>query len=82
MAHVLIPGLLAAQADGQSRFEVDAETLGDALRALPIADLLFDERGELRALVNPFVDKQLQRNLATPIAADSQIRIVAAIAGG
>ena len=82
MAHVLIPGLLAAQAGGQNRFEVDAATLGDALRALPVADLLFDERGALRPLVNPFVDKQLERDLATPVGADTQVRVVAAIAGG
>ena len=82
MAVVLIPSLLATQAGGQNRFEVDAATLGDALRALPVADLLVDERGELRALVNPFVDKELQRDLATPVEAGSQIRIVAAIAGG
>jgi hypothetical protein len=82
VAVVLIPSLLATQAGGQNRFEVDAATLGEALRALPIADLLFDERGELRSLVNPFVDKQLQRDLTAPVAADSQIRIVAAIAGG
>ena len=82
MAVVLIPSLLATQAGGQNRFEVDAATLGDALRALPVADLLFDERGALRSLVNPFVDKRLQRDLATPLTADAQIRVVAAIAGG
>ena len=82
MVLVLIPSLLAAQAGGQKEFDVDAATLGDALRALPIADLLFDERGELRALVNPFVDKQLERDLATPVGADTQVRVVAAIAGG
>jgi molybdopterin converting factor small subunit len=82
VAVVLIPSLLATQAGGQNRFEVDAATLGDALRGLPVADLLFDERGDLRSLVNPFVDKELQRDLSTPLAADAQIRIVAAIAGG
>jgi molybdopterin converting factor small subunit len=82
VAVVLIPSLLATQAGGQNRFEVEAATLGEALHALPVSDLLFDERGDLRSLVNPFVDKQLQRDLATPVKADSQIRIVAAIAGG
>jgi molybdopterin converting factor small subunit len=82
VAVVLIPGLLATQAGGQNRFEVDAATLGDALRALPVADLLFDEHGALRSLVNPFVDKQLQRDLETPLRTDSQVRVVAAIAGG
>ncbi len=78
----MIPSLLAVQASGQKEFDVDAATLGDALRALPIADLLIDEHGNLRDLVNPFVDKELHRDLATPVRADSQIRIVAAIAGG
>ena len=82
MAHVLIPSLLAAQAGGRNRFEVEADTLGDALHALPVADLLFDERGELRPLVNPFVDRTLERDLETPLAADSEVRVVAAIAGG
>jgi hypothetical protein len=82
VVHVLIPSLLAAQAGGQNRFEVDAATLGEALRALPVADLLFDERGELRSLVNPFVNKQLERDLTTPVEADTEVRVVAAIAGG
>lgn len=82
MAVVLIPSLLAAQAGGRNRFEVDAATLGEALRALPVADLLFDERGELRSLVNPFVNKQLERDLTTPVEADTEVRVVAAIAGG
>jgi hypothetical protein len=82
VAVVLLPSLLAAQAGGVSRFELDVATLGDALRALPVADLLFDERGGLRPLVNPFVDKSLERDLTTPLRADSEVRVVAAIAGG
>jgi hypothetical protein len=82
VAVVLIPSLLAAQAGGVNRFEVDASTLGDALRALPVRDLIFDERGALRPLVNPFVDKSLERDLSTPLGADSEVRVVAAIAGG
>jgi len=82
VAVVLIPSLLAAQAGGVNRFEVDAATLGDALRALPVRDLIFDERGALRPLVNPFVDKSLERDLLTPLGADSEVRVVAAIAGG
>jgi molybdopterin synthase sulfur carrier subunit len=82
VAHVVITSLLAAQAGGRNRFEIDAPTLGDALRALPVADLLFDERGELRPLVNPFVDGALERDLTTPLRGDSEVRVVAAIAGG
>jgi hypothetical protein len=82
VARVRIPSLLAAQAGGQSEFDVEAATLGDALRALPVRDLLFDERGVLRPLVNPFLDKQLVRDLETEVGSESEIRVVAAIAGG
>jgi hypothetical protein len=53
---VLLPSLLAAEAGGQNRFEVDAGSPREALRALPIRGLLFDEHGELRPLVNVYVD--------------------------
>jgi molybdopterin converting factor small subunit len=82
---VLVPGLLASQAGGTKEFEVEGATLGDALRQLPIRDLLFDERGELRGLVNVYVDRQDMRmrdGLETPLGGDEEIQIVAAIAGG
>jgi molybdopterin converting factor small subunit len=82
---VLVPGLLANQAGGKNTFEVEGQTLGDALRALPIRDLLFDEAGELRGLVNVYVDRQDMRmrdGLETSLEGDEEIRIVAAIAGG
>ena len=82
MAIVLLPGLLAAEAAGQKEFDVDAETVGDALRALPVRDLLLDEAGDVRPLVNVFVDGQPQRDLKAAVGAASRIRIVAAIAGG
>lgn len=82
---VRVPGLLASQAGGKKEFEVGGATLGDALRQLPIRDLLFDERGELRGLVNVYVDRQDMRirdGLDTPLGGDEEIQIVAAIAGG
>jgi molybdopterin converting factor small subunit len=82
---VLLPGLLANQAGGENTFEVEGATLGDALRALPIRDLLFDEAGELRGLVNVYVDRQDMRmrdGLDTALQGDEEVRIVAAIAGG
>jgi molybdopterin converting factor small subunit len=85
VALVLLPGLLAQQAGGRGRFELDASTVGDALRALPVADLLFDEAGELRRLVNVYVDgrdMRDERGLETPIDDGSEVRVVAAVAGG
>jgi sulfur-carrier protein len=82
---VLLPGLLATQAGGKNRFELEASSVGAALRALPISDLIFDESGELRGLVNVYVDGEDMRTrdgLETPLAGEEEIRVVAAIAGG
>jgi hypothetical protein len=46
MVQVVLPSVLAEQAEGRKRFDIEAETVGEALRALPVADLLFNERGE------------------------------------
>ena len=85
MVLVLIPSLLAAQAQGQGRFEVEAATVGEALRALPVSDLLLDERGELRRLVNVYVDGEDARRrdgLETPLEGAEEVRVIAAVAGG
>jgi molybdopterin converting factor small subunit len=80
---ILLPALLAAEAGGRSRFESDAPTIEAALRALPVADLIFDERGELRTLVNVYVDGADVRDrggLEAPPG--NEVRVVAAVAGG
>jgi molybdopterin converting factor small subunit len=82
---VRLPNLLAQQADGQKEFEVEAASVRDALQALPIRDLLFDERGELRPLVNVYVDGVDARHtdgLDTKLGPAAEVRVVAAIAGG
>jgi sulfur-carrier protein len=82
---VLVPSLLAAQAGGQGRFEVEAATVGEALRQLPVADLLLDETGELRRLVNVYVDGEdarRQNGLETSIEGANEVRVIAAVAGG
>jgi sulfur-carrier protein len=85
VAVVLLPGMLAAEAGGRQRFDLDAATVEDALRALPIANLIFDERGELRRLVNVYVDGVDMRDrdgLATALSGGETLRLVGAIAGG
>lgn len=85
MAVVLLPSMLAAEAGGRNRFELEAETVEDALRALPVSDLVFDERGELRPLVNVYVDgidAREREGVATRLDGSEEIRLVAAIAGG
>jgi molybdopterin converting factor small subunit len=85
VAVILLPSLLAAEAGGRKRFELDAQTVGEALRALPVAPLLFDEQGELRRLVNIYVDGSDVRSadgLDTQLAPSANVRVVAAVAGG
>jgi molybdopterin synthase sulfur carrier subunit len=82
---VRLPGLLADQAGGQKQFDVEAATVRGALEALPVRDLLFDERGELRPLVNVYVNRDDVRGgdgIETALAGGETIRVVAAIAGG
>jgi molybdopterin converting factor small subunit len=82
VAVILLPSLLATEAGGEGRFEVEAATVREALRGLPVRDLLFDERGELRPLVNVYLAKTQVDDLDAAVAANGEIRVVAAIAGG
>ena len=85
MVLVRLPSLVAEQAGGQRKFEVEGATLGEALRALPISDLLLDERGELRRLVNVYVDGEDARRgegLETQLQGAEEVRVIAAVAGG
>ena len=85
MAVVVIPSVLAAEAGGQKRFELDVGTVGDALHQLPVRNLLFDETGELRRLINVYVDGVDTRGgqgLDEPVGENSEIRVVGAVAGG
>jgi len=82
---VLVPSLLAEQAGGQKEFELEAPTVGAALRALPIQDLLFDEHAVLRPLVNVYVDGVDVRErggLEAELRGGETVRVVAAVAGG
>lgn len=82
---MLLPAVLAAEAGGRNRFEVEAATVGEALRALPVADRLLDERGDLRRLVNVYVDGVDVREcggLSAPLAGTETLRLVGAVAGG
>lgn len=89
MVRIVVPSLLAAQAEGRQRFDVEAETVGDALRALPVADLVLNERGELRQYLNVYVyvyvdgtDARERGGLTCPLADAQEVRIVAMLSGG
>ena len=77
--------MLAAEVGGQRRFEVEAETVAAALRSLPVANLVFDEHGNLRPLVNIYVNGTDVRDaggIDTLLSGSEEIRLIAAIAGG
>lgn len=85
MVRVALPSMLVAQADGRQRFDVEAKTVGEALQALPVADLVLNQRGELRPYVNVYVDGTDAREhggLAYPLDGAQEIRIVAMLSGG
>lgn len=85
MVGIVLPSLLAAQADGRQRFDVEAETVGDALCALPVADLVLDEHGELRKHLNVYVDGADARKnggLGCRLSGAQEVRIVAMLSGG
>jgi hypothetical protein len=85
VVQVVVPSVLAAQAEGRRRFDVEAETVGEALRALPVADLLFNERGEWSNYLNVYVDGTDARERggpACPLTGAREIRVVAGLAGG
>ncbi len=82
MASVRLPSLLAQEAGGVRRHEVDAATVGDALRALPVTDLLIDEQGRVRPLVHVYVDGEREHDLGAGLRPDAEVIVVAAVAGG
>jgi len=85
MVQIVVPSFLAAQADGRRRFDVEAETVGEALRALPVADLLFNERGEWSRHLNVFVDGRDAREQggpACPLAGAREVLVIAMLSGG
>jgi len=85
VVRVVVPSVLAAQADGRQRFDVEAKTVGDALHALPVADLVFNERGQLRQHLNVYVDGTDTRDrggLQASLAGAHEVRVVAMVSGG
>jgi molybdopterin converting factor small subunit len=85
MVEVVLPSLLAAQAGGRRHFDIEAETLGEALHALPVADLIFDERGRWSKYLNVYVDGTDARDRggdACPLAGAREVRIVPMVSGG
>jgi molybdopterin converting factor small subunit len=87
---VQIPPPLRAFAGEAAELEVDAATVGEALRRIgdgrpALLSRLLTPEGELRPYVNVFVgDRNARRmqGLHTPLAAGDVVAIIPAVAGG
>ncbi|MGD0883204.1 MAG: ubiquitin-like small modifier protein 1 [Acidimicrobiales bacterium] len=87
---IRIPTQLRTFTGGSGEVQVEAASVGDALKALDaahpgLADRLFDDSGQLRRFVNVFLadeDVRFLEGLATPVAEGQTLSIVPAVAGG
>ncbi|WP_306203774.1 MoaD/ThiS family protein [Actinoplanes sp. RD1] len=91
MPTVLVPGVLRAEAGGESRLAVAAE---GSLRAVldeigarwpQLERRVRDERGEVRRYVNVYVDGEDARRTGgqeTAVSAGAEIQILPSVAGG
>ena len=85
MVHVMVPSMLATQAGGQRRFEIDAATVGEAIHALPVADLVLSRDGGFNPYLLVYVNatNSLESGgMASPVTAGDEVRIIAILAGG
>jgi hypothetical protein len=84
MVHVMLPGLLATHAGGQHRFDIDAATVGEALHALPVADLVFGavERSDPYLLIYLNDTNSLESGgMASPVVATDELRVISVLTG-
>ncbi|MDR0502459.1 MAG: MoaD/ThiS family protein [Treponema sp.] len=90
MINILIPYALRSFTERNAEVQVDGKTAGDALNALAkiypdIKTHLFADNGNLRDFINLFIDgKNINtlQGLDTPVADNSEVMIIPAIAGG
>jgi molybdopterin synthase sulfur carrier subunit len=90
MATIIIPTPLRKFTNNSSRLTVSSSNVADVVNELTLnfPDLkrhLLDEQGRIRSFVNIFVGEEDIRNLQdeqTPVAKDTVISIIPAIAGG
>lgn len=89
-ATIKLPANMRGLADHKATHEIDAETVGDALKTLceqfpELQPRLLDAQGEVLSFVNVFVDGKNLRELDgedTLLTENAEILVVAALAGG
>ena len=87
---VRIPTPLRKLTNNEELVEIDAATIGDAIKELQsrfpgIGERLVDEKGEVRRFVNVYVNEEdirFLKNRETALKDGDEISIIPAIAGG
>lgn len=90
MPTVYLPTPLRRLTNGQARVQVPAGTVEDVLQSLDaqfpgLRDQVCDERGEVKAFINVFVNGHEIRTLQgrnTPVGEEDEVSIIPAMAGG
>ncbi len=90
MPLVRIPSVLRKHTGGQARLNAAGESVRDVLEYLSahhpgLRDQLLEEHGNVRGFVNVYVNDEDIRyldGLETPVAADDEVAIMPAVAGG
>jgi len=86
----VLPAALASHCDGRRSFELEAESVRDAVDSLTreapqLKPHLIDSTGQLMPFVNLFVDNTQVRDLnqsEPKLSAGSELLLVSALAGG
>ena len=87
---VRLPAVLAEMVEGQRRFEVAGDTIGEVLRDLVrqrpgLAVHFFDDRGAVRRYILCFHNEEYvrgRRSLELPVRPGDVITILGSVAGG
>ncbi len=89
MPQVVVPSRYRIPTNGESRIEVDGDTVRHCIEAVEarypgFQELILDRKGELRRFVRLLVnDEVIARDaLDAPVSGDDSIAILAAAAGG
>lgn len=90
MPTLRVPTLLKYYLDNQTEIQIEAETVGDALRDLSkkypkIHSHIFDNNGQVRRHINLFVNADNIRDLkglGTPVGKEDIVKILPSVTGG
>jgi len=89
MPHVKVPPPYQGPTQGHARVEVEGDTVGACLASMSeryagFGELIQDASGNVHKFVTLFINGgEIDRTaLETPVAADDEVEILAAIAGG